>query len=628
MLIPRQVFFSRPERAFPQISAEGNHIAYLAYEQNSVQICLLEKAEEWQGKPRVLVQFDHPAINFFWSMLDNLLLFMEHSVNEGNTCLFAVDIVSGEKYQLIKHLQGGLHLLEHSNSQRGEILIGSNHRDPHWYDIYRVDIEENTSALVYENDRFSGFLAEDRQLRLAVSNTPSGGNEYFIADDGSSWESLFEVGSEDAETTTPLCMNSAQDQLFITDSRGYNTSVLSVMNLKDGSIEVLAENECADVEETLLDKQAGCVEAVGFNYMRKQWQAITTDIAADFEFLQQSARGDLSVSSRSLDNNSWVVGYARDEQPNTYYLYQREDKTLTPLFSNISRFEQLNLQQMQHRVTASADKQFEIISYYTLPYTKQQSLPLVVLVHGGPWTRDKWGYNPWHQWLANRGYAVLSVNFRGSSGFGKAFMNAGDREWGGKMIEDIHISVMDFVRHMPIDKDRIGVMGTSYGGYAALMLASRFPGTYACAIDVFGPTNLVSMIESIPPQWQSQRDMLVKRVGNPDSDAGRQLLEEQSPIAHLDSMSAPLLIAEGFHDPRVDRNGIRAYAKQFSEKSDLPLIHISFPDEGHNLVKESNRLAFTAIAETFLQRYLSGDCESYEPSLLDEVEILSGSDSI
>lgn len=628
MLIPRQTFFSRPERAFPQISANGSHIAYLAYKQNSAQIQLLQRSSDWQDENKVVHVCNSPAVNFFWSHIDHILLVMEQSVEEAGTCLYAVDVLTGETRPIAQELKGRMHLLEHSYSQPGVLLIGSNHRDPHWFDVYQVNIKDDQSELVYENNRFSGFLAEDRYLKLAVTDNASGGNDYFITDDGNHWQPLFQVEAADAQATTPLCINSNHKQLFMTDSRGHDTSVLSVMNVEDGGVEVLVENNTADIEDTLIDKQFSSVEAVSFNYIRKQWQQVDPAIAADLGFLTQSDKGDLSISNRTLDKTAWVIGYARDDQPNTYYLYERDSQSLQPLFSNISKFEELSLRKMQHQVTKSPDNKFDIVSYYTMPEEKGAPVPLIVLVHGGPWTRDKWGYNPWHQWLANRGYAVLSINFRGSTGFGKEFMNAGDREWGGKMIDDIHSAVTDFINNMNIDRNRVGVMGTSYGGYAALMLVSRFPDHYACAIDVFGPTNLVNMIESIPPHWQSQRDMLVKRVGDPDSKTGLRLLERQSPTTHIDAVKAPLLIVEGFHDPRVDRDGIRDYAKQFKEKNSSPLIHLSFPDEGHNLVNEKNRLIFTSIAEIFLKEHLNGECESVDRALLQDAEILAGNDLI
>ncbi|MEQ8290045.1 MAG: alpha/beta fold hydrolase [Gammaproteobacteria bacterium] len=628
MLISRQTFFARPERAFPQVSANGNHIAYLAYKQNNAQIQLLQRSANWKDEDIVIHVCSSPAVNFFWSLVDHILLVMEQSIEEAHTCLYAVDIRSGESRLLADELKGRMHLLEHSYSQPGELLLGSNHRDPHWFDVYRLDINKNKTELVYENNRFSGFLAEDRCLKLAVADNATGGNEYFITDDENDWRLLFQVGAEDAQTTTPLCINSSQNKLFLTDSREHNTSVLSAMDINDGSCTIMAENKLADIEDTLVDKYSSSIDAVSFNHVRKQWQAITRGMEADLAFLEDADRGDLAISSRTRDKTSWVVGYARDDQPNTYYVYERSSKSLQPLFSNISEFKKLSLRKMHHQVTRSPDNKYNIVSYYTMPDKNSGPVPLVVLVHGGPWARDKWGYNPWHQWLANRGYAVLSVNFRGSTGFGKAFMNAGDRQWGGSMIDDIHAAIDDFSGDLPIDKNRVGVMGTSYGGFAALMLVSRYPDYYACAIDIFGPTNLVNMIESIPPQWQSQRDMLVKRVGDPDTETGRQSLNEQSPVTHIDAVNAPLLIVEGFQDPRVDHNGIRDYAMQFKDRNGSPLIHISFPDEGHNLGKEKNRLVFTAIAELFLQQYLDGECESFDQVLLQEVAILSGSDLI
>jgi dipeptidyl aminopeptidase/acylaminoacyl peptidase len=235
-----------------------------------------------------------------------------------------------------------------------------------------------------------------------------------------------------------------------------------------------------------------------------------------------------------------------------------------------------------------------------------RDLPLVLDVHGGPWHRDEWGYDPEAQWLANRGYACLQVNFRGSTGYGKDFLNAGNREWGGKMHDDLVDAVRWAVDRGIADPSRLAIYGGSYGGYAALAGATLTPDLFRCAVAIVGPSNLITFIETIPPYWSTFLAMLHERVGNPETDA--EFLRSRSPLTYVDRIRIPMLIAQGANDPRVKRSESEQIVAAMKAKG-IPHEYLVFEDEGHGFAKPENRLRFYAVAERFLARHLGGRSE-------------------
>jgi len=377
----------------------------------------------------------------------------------------------------------------------------------------------------------------------------------------------------------------------------------------------MAFDEKSDVDEVLVHPVERNVQAVAFNYERRRWSVIDGSIRSDFSCLEKVSEGDFYLTGRTLRDDKWMVSYMVDNGPVRYYLYDRDAGEARFLFTDRKALEQYALAKMHSTIVKSRDG-LNLVCYYTLPVGSDQDgdgrpdspLPMVLLVHGGPWARDTWGFNPYHQWLANRGYAVLSVNFRGSTGFGKDFVNAGNMEWGRRMHDDLIDAVDGAIRKGIASPERIAIFGGSYGGYATLIGLTLTPDRFACGVDIVGPSNLVTLLESIPPYWKPMVELFAKRVGDHRTSEGRTLLLERSPLTYVERIRKPLLIGQGANDPRVKRTESDQIVKAMLEKG-IPVTYVVFPDEGHGFARPENRLSFNAVAEAFLARFLGGLAE-------------------
>ena len=316
--------------------------------------------------------------------------------------------------------------------------------------------------------------------------------------------------------------------------------------------------------------------------------------------------------SRTLNDDYWIAAYLLDDGPVRYYRYDRARKQAQFLFSNREALEGLPLAKVHPVVIKSRDG-LDLVSYYMLPLEGDRDspghpsspLPMALLVHGGPWARDNWGYNPVYQLLANRGYAVLSVNFRGSTGFGKNFVNAANLEWAGKMHDDLVDAVQWAIEQKIADPQRVAILGGSYGGYATLAGLTFTPDTFACGVDIVGPSNLVTLLNTIPPYWEPQVELWANRVGDHRTEEGRAFLTERSPLTHVDRISKPLLIGQGANDPRVKQAESEQIVQAMQDKN-IPVTYALYPDEGHGFARPENNLSFFAVTEAFLAGCLGG----------------------
>jgi len=348
------------------------------------------------------------------------------------------------------------------------------------------------------------------------------------------------------------------------------------------------------------------IQMVSFVKARIEHQVLDSSIAQDVEEIAKLSTGDFGIYNRTDSDDVWLVGFTEDDQPFSYYAYDRKKKSGTFLFHNRPDLAEYSLATMQP-ISFTARDGLTVHGYLHLPKgSNEKDLPTVLNVHGGPWHRDTWGYEPEGQWLANRGYAVLQVNFRGSTGYGKEFLNAGDREWGGKMHDDLVDAVQWAIDEGIADPDRMAIYGGSYGGYAALVGATFTPELFKCAVDIVGPSNLITFIETIPPYWSTYLSLLQKRVGNPETEP--EFLKSRSPLFSVDNIKIPILIAQGANDPRVKQSESEQVVAAMKEKG-IAYEYMLFPDEGHGFAKPENRLRFYAAAERFLSKHLGGRAE-------------------
>ena len=645
-LIPREVLFGNPDKAALRISPDGRHIAFLAPVNGVLNVWVAATNAPEAATP-VTQDTGRGIRRFFWAYTNDHLLYLQDQGGDENWKVYAVDLNTKTSrdltpFETIPGPDGKPALLPNGKPMRpaaqienvsrrlpDTILIGLNTRDPRYHDIYRVDIRTGAMTLAQTNAEFSGFVTDDDYaVRFASRMTDDGGTELLKpaaqqspaggvrAQGITNWEPFQTIGMEDSLTTHPVGFDKTGRVLYMIDSRGRNTSAMTTLDLATGAVATVAEDPRADVAGVLVHPTEETIQAVSFTYARTEWKILDPAIQGDFDYLKTVAAGDILVTSRTLDDRVWTVAFLLDNGPARSYLYDRARKQATFLFTNRKALEGLPLARMYPRVISSRDG-LNLVSYLTLPPEADlrgdgrpdRPLPLVLLVHGGPWARDSWGLDPEHQWLANRGYAVLAVNFRGSTGLGKAFLNAAVKEWAGKMHDDLLDAVDWAVRQGIARPDKVCIMGGSYGGYATLVGLTFTPEVFACGVDIVGPSNLVTLLNTIPPYWEPGIAMFTTRVGDHRTEDGRRFLESRSPLSYVDRIQRPLLIGQGANDPRVKQSEADQIVTAMQAKG-IPVTYVLYPDEGHGFARPENSLSFNAVVEAFLSRYLGG---RYQP---------------
>jgi dipeptidyl aminopeptidase/acylaminoacyl peptidase len=345
---------------------------------------------------------------------------------------------------------------------------------------------------------------------------------------------------------------------------------------------------------------------VAFLRERLEWEAIDPDVTDDLKHLLAIDAGEFNLVGRDAADKVWLAAYDHDNGPITYYAFNRETKEATFLFNHRPELEDYTLAEMKPFSFTARDG-LTVHGYVTFPAgVEAKNLPTVINVHGGPWARDSWGFNPEAQWFANRGYLCVQVNYRGSTGYGKDFTNAGNKEWGGKMHDDLLDAVDYMVAEGFADRERIAIYGGSYGGYAALVGATFTPDVFRCAVDIVGVANIKTWIEGVPAYWKPMLDMLHVRVGDPETE--EDFLWSRSPLSKVDQIKIPMLIAQGANDPRVPQAESEQIVEAMKAKG-IAHEYMVFEDEGHGFAKPENRLKFYAAAEKFLAEHLGGQAE-------------------
>ncbi len=555
--------------------------------------------------------------SYFWAFTNQHIVYRQDTNGDENWHIYAVNITSNETKDLTPFKNISAYVQEVSYKFHQEILVAINDRNPEYHDIYRINITTGETHLVQKNDIFASFMSDsDFRVRLAINVTTNGDEDIFKPDANGSWEKFMEIKYEDSTTTGPIRFDNTGNILYMAEGRGRNTAAIESLNLETGEVKVLAEDPRVDPGMMMVHPVEKTIQAVDFNYDRQNWTILDKSIKPDIDYLRKVADGDVAVYARTQDDNRWIVVYIIDNGPARYYLYNRTVKTATFLFSAYKAQENLPLSKMYFTVIKSRDG-LNLASYYTLPIwadknedgLPEKPLPMVLLVHGGPGSRDVWGFNALDQLLSNRGYAVLSVNLRGSTGFGKNLTNSGDREWGRKMQDDLLDAVNWSIENGIAQPAKVAIMGGSYGGYASLAGMTFSPEVFACGVDICGPSNLTSFLLSIPPYWKLALEMELKRIGDYRTEKGRKLLQERSPLLFVDNIKRPILIAQGANDPRVNRNESTQIVQAMQDKK-IPVTYALYPDEGHGFVRPENKLSFYAVTEALLSMHLGG---RYEP---------------
>lgn len=634
-MIPRQVLFGNPEKTMARISPDGEYLSYLAPVKGVLNVWVGTVEDPDSARP--ITRDEERGIRYYdWTYDGQHILYYQDAKGDEDWHVYATNITTGETRDLTPFEKVNAQILSINEKTPNEILVGINNRNPQLRDVYRIALSTGERTLIEENPGFVSYLFDnDDRTRFAMTFSPTGGQEILQRDESNQWQPFIEVPNTDALTTYLTGFDKSNQILYLIDSRKRNTAALFTLDLASGKQELVAEDDRADVGGILVHPTEKHVQAVSFIYNRNRWHVLDPAIQEDLDYLHSVEDGELSITSRTLDDRLWTVAYVLDNGPVKYYLYDRTRKQANYLFSNRTDLDEYQLARM-HSLTIKSRDGWNLVSYLTLPPDSapdgdarpSNPVPLVLLVHGGPWGRDIWGYDPQHQWLSNRGYAVLSVNFRGSTGFGKEFTNAGNGEWAGKMHDDLIDAVNWAVHEKITQRDQVAIMGGSYGGYATLVGLTFTPETFVCGVDIVGPSNLVTLLQNVPPYWIPILPMMKDRVGDWTTEEGQKSLLAKSPLARVDQIQRPLLIGQGANDPRVKQVESDQIVEAMKQKN-IPVTYVLYPDEGHGFARPENRLSFYAVAEAFLSEHLGG---RFEPVREDfqgsKIQVPEGADQV
>ena len=604
-LVPRETFFGDPDITSAQLSFDGAWVAYIAPVDGVRNLWLAPVGDLAAARPLTRVT-DRPIGSFFqWAYTNRHVVFWQERDGDENWRASSADIKDGTVTLLTPPRGVRSWVQEVSQRFPQEMLFAHNERDKRFFDLYRVDVVTGQSALLYENDRFSWLVSDSAfQLRLGVRYLKDGRAEVLERRSTGTWVYFTTVPRSDLDSTRYLDFSDDGKTLYLFETRERDKAALVAVDMATRRARVLSEDPNADVTRVLLHRVTRRPLAAGSMVDRRRWRVVDPSFAADLNAIQASTRGDVELIGLSADARRVLVSIQHDAASPEWVLYDRTARRVSPLFKARRNLDGLPLRPLEP-VAFPAFDGLKIPGYLTLPAADARNVPMVLVIHGGPYFRDEWGFNSTHQWLANRGYAVLSINYRGSTGFGKAFVTAADREWGGKMHDDLIAGVDWAVKRGIADPKRVGFFGGSYGGYAALTAATKTPEVFACIVDVFGIANLLTFMAAIPPYWAPGFSVWKNRIGDPDTEEGRAFLRERSPLTHIDRAFRPILIVQGLEDVRVTRAESEQMVAALRQRN-VPLTYVVFPDEGHGFSKPKNQIAFRAVTEVFLAKHLGG----------------------
>jgi dipeptidyl aminopeptidase/acylaminoacyl peptidase len=619
--IARADLFGDPARHGAQLAPRGDRIAFLAPRDGVtnlwvVSIGAMDEARAVTNDRGLGVR------SFAWASDNATLIFSLQEGPQGASRLYVVDADGASAPRPLTPQGANAEIVGLSGNDPGGVVVALNQRDPNWPDLVRVDLASGRRSVLFRNVNsgavrgFTRFVLDrENRVRLGVKAMPDGSEEVFVRSLEGQWSRLFTVPFADALLSQPLAIEAGGASFLMLDSTDRDRAALVRVDIATGAKAVLGESARADVVDAWIDPATHAPEAFAAEYLRREWRAIDPDAQADLDYLDRQLTGDFTVTSRSADDARWIVVEAGPTTPARSYLYDRSDaanRRLTQLFRHRPALDQAALQTMTP-IEIEARDGLTLVSYLTLPIGSdtngdarpEQAVPLVLAPHDGPWARDSYGFNPLHQWLANRGYAVLSVNFRGSTGLGKAFLNAGNGEWGGRMQDDLLDAAQWAIENGVAQPDRVAIIGSGFAGYAALAGLAFTPEQFRCAAAYGAPANLTALVDGAPART---REELLLRVGDVRTAEGRSLLRERSPLTRAAQMRRPLLLALGARDSGASRAEFDQIAQSLRGRR-IQFSSIVFPEGGRELLRPQDRLAYYAVLEHFLANCLGGRIE-------------------
>lgn len=628
-IIPRAIIFGNPDRTLARISPDGQHVSWLAPSDGVMNIWVAPADDPTNAT--VVTKDGYRGIqSYFWAPNSAYIYYLQDQGGDENFHVYSANVETQEVVDLTPIADGARAQIEAvSLAHPDHIVVGINERNPEVFDAYLVNVVSGERELLKENPGFISLLIDnDLQPRFGFAPTADGGGR-IVDFDGNVFA---EIPADDFLTTQPLGFNKTNDAFYMVDSRNRDKAALTVVSVDTGDTAVIAQSDIADISGVLTDARTQEPIAYNVDYLKSSWTALGDEAAADLRALSTSLKGSLSIVATTSDMSKWIVHEDATEKSGAYYIYDRATQSVKSMLVQRPGLDSYKLASMQALELKSRDD-LTLVSYLTLPVGSdvdgdgrpEEALPMMLWVHGGPWARDSYGYNSVHQWLANRGYAVLSVNYRGSTGFGKAFTRGSVGEWAGKMHDDL-IDAVDWAVAEGIAKeDQVAIGGGSYGGYATLVGLTFTPDVFACGVDIVGPSNLVTLLESFPDYWKPfLKGTFFMDLGDPENEEDREFMMSRSPLARVDSISAPLLVGQGQNDPRVTKIEADQIVDAMSAK-ELPVTYVNFPDEGHGFARPENRLAFFSVMEGFLEGCLGGQSEPVDDAFDgSSIEILYG----
>jgi dipeptidyl aminopeptidase/acylaminoacyl peptidase len=634
-LIERTKLFGNPEKTSGRLSPDGKWISFIAPRDGVLNVWVAPASDPAAARP-LTAEKQRPIRQTFWAPDSSQILFVNDKGGDENFRLYGVPVTGGEARDYTPFDKVRVMPIGQSTVIKDRILIGLNNRDPRWHDVYSLDLKTGKLTLVMQNDGYGGFLADDQlNVRLASRPRADGGDDWFrVVNNKVEATPAVSYGLDDSLTTMPLAFTTDGRTIYWMDSRDRDTAAIMAQDAS-GKMTPIAQDPRVDLEAGLFNPKTGEIEAYRQEYLRGEYVPVGDAVKADIAFLKAQNKGEFTVTSRTDADDTWLVSFDAVSAPASTWVYDRTAKTLKQLYVSRPALVGAPLVPMHPTVIKARDG-LDLVSYLTLPKDADANgdgkadrpVPMVLFVHGGPWGRDVYGYNSYHQWLANRGYAVLSVNFRASTGFGKKFLAAGNMEWGKKMHDDLLDAVDWAVAQGVTTKDKVAIMGGSYGGYATLAGLAFTPDTFACGVDIVGPSNLHTLLGSIPAYWEAGKQQMYRRMGDPNTAEGQAVLKERSPLFAADRIKKPLLIGQGANDPRVNVRESDQIVDAMKAKN-IPVTYVVFPDEGHGFARPVNNIAFNAVTENFLAPCLGGRAEPIGDALQGSTaEIRHGADHV